>query len=66
MWSWISCYLIGHDYGIHCEAGAIYLRCETCGRRSNGWNLHRDQADGVHDHGNGAQHAPALASFRQH
>ena len=39
MWSWLSCYLIGHDYSVHCEDGAVFLRCLTCGRRSHGWSL---------------------------
>ena len=42
MWSWICCYLMGHDYGICCELGSIYLRCSVCGRRSHGWNLRHD------------------------
>ena len=38
MWNWLSCYLSGrHDYAISCEPGSVFLRCNHCGRRSNGW-----------------------------
>ena len=50
MWSFISCYLVGHDYSICCEAGAIFLRCTTCGRRSQGWDLHQQHEHLPHDH----------------
>jgi hypothetical protein len=49
MWSWISCYLTGHDYGVYCEQGVIYLRCAICGRRSHGWDVRTAQAD-AHAH----------------
>jgi len=39
MWGWLSCFLIGHDYSVHCEDGAVFLRCLNCGRRSHGWSL---------------------------
>lgn len=40
MWNLISCYLSGrHDYQVHCEPGAICLRCHYCGKRSMGWQL---------------------------
>jgi hypothetical protein len=39
MWALISCYLGGHDYNVCCESGAIFLRCQVCGRRSPGWNV---------------------------
>lgn len=40
MWNWFNCYLSGrHDYRISSEAGAIFLRCPHCGRRSPGWLL---------------------------
>lgn len=43
MWKWITCYLSGkHDYIVSCEPGAIYLKCNQCGRRSNGWELQHD------------------------
>lgn len=45
MWTWISCYLTGHDYGVACEQGVIYLRCSTCGRRSHGWDVRTGSAD---------------------
>ena len=45
MWKWITCYLSGkHDYVVSCEPGAIYLKCDHCGRRSNGWALQHDAA----------------------
>jgi hypothetical protein len=37
MWSWIFCYVTGHDYSVTCDSGAMYLRCLACGRRSHGW-----------------------------
>lgn len=66
MWTWISCYLIGHDYGVCCQAGAMFLRCQTCGRRSNGWDLQREPAHAMHDHGDRTHHSPVLASVRHH
>lgn len=45
MWSWIFCYVTGHDYSVTCNSGAMYLRCMACGRRSHGWVV-KDQ-----DHG---------------
>jgi hypothetical protein len=47
MWSWLSCFIIGHSYSVHCEPGAVYLRCFSCGRRSHGWML----AHGLRRHG---------------
>jgi hypothetical protein len=45
MWQWIFCYLSGqHDYGVNCEPGEIFLRCRSCGRRSNGWELRHENA----------------------
>jgi hypothetical protein len=37
MWSWIICYVMGHEYSVGCSRGAMYLRCMACGRRSQGW-----------------------------
>jgi hypothetical protein len=37
MWSWISCYVTGHDYSVCCDRGCMFLRCLVCGRRSGGW-----------------------------
>lgn len=40
MWHWILCYLAGqHEFAVVCERDAIFLRCRSCGRRSNGWEL---------------------------
>jgi len=39
MLTWLRCLLIGHDYSIRREAGNVFLRCQTCGRRSRGWTL---------------------------
>jgi hypothetical protein len=64
MWHFISCYLIGHDYSICCEAGAIYLRCANCGRRSQGWDLHDEHDHLPDDHVHG--HNAALAPARHH
>jgi len=49
MWSWIFCYVTGHDYSVSCDGGAMFLRCMCCGRRSNGWVVHDD--DHAHAHG---------------
>ncbi len=44
MYKWITCYLTGnHAFQVACEPGAIFLRCHHCGRRSNGWELQREQ-----------------------
>jgi hypothetical protein len=43
MWSWIVCYVMGHDYSVSCDSGAMFLKCIACGHRSHGWT--------VHDHG---------------
>jgi hypothetical protein len=37
MWSWIFCYVTGHEYSVSCSGGSMYLRCMACGRRSQGW-----------------------------
>jgi hypothetical protein len=37
MWSWISCYVTGHEYSVCCDQGRMFLRCVVCGRRSEGW-----------------------------
>jgi len=40
MWNWFKCYLSGrHDFGAWCEAGAMFLRCANCGKRSSGWAI---------------------------
>ena len=26
MWSWICCYVTGHDYSVSCDGGAMFLR----------------------------------------
>jgi len=45
MWNWLNCYLSGrHDYGVTCASGSIYLRCIHCGKRSEGWTVHNQQA----------------------
>lgn len=49
MWSWICCYVIGHDYSVSCDGVAMFLRCVSCGRRSQGWVVH--DHDDVHAHG---------------
>jgi hypothetical protein len=48
MFQSIVCYLSGqHEFGVVCEPEAIYLRCRSCGRRSNGWEL---RSEDVHTH----------------
>ena len=49
MWSWICCYVMGHDYSVGCDNGAMFLRCMCCGRRSHGWVVH--DHDQIHAHG---------------
>jgi uncharacterized C2H2 Zn-finger protein len=53
MWSWIYCYVTGHDYSVSCDGGAMFLRCVVCGRRSQGWIVHANQAH-AHTHGSDA------------
>jgi hypothetical protein len=52
MWSWICCYVTGHDYSVSCNQGAMFLRCIVCGRRSQGWVVHAGQE---HSHAHGAR-----------
>jgi hypothetical protein len=40
MWSWIACYVSGHNYSVCRESGRIFLKCLLCGRRSQGWCVH--------------------------
>jgi hypothetical protein len=40
MWSWILCYVRGHDYSVTCNCGSMFLRCVACGHRSRGWVVH--------------------------
>lgn len=47
MWSWICCYVTGHDYTVSCDSGAMFLKCSVCGRRSQGWVVHPGQ---THSH----------------
>ena len=35
----LHCYLTGHDYSMRSDDGRMYLRCDECGHRSNGWSL---------------------------
>jgi hypothetical protein len=45
MLNWLNCYLSGrHDFGVTCSSGSIFLRCIHCGKRSNGWAVHNEQA----------------------
>ena len=48
MWSWIVCYVMGHDYSVSCNSGAMFLKCIACGRRSQGWAVREEDA---HVHG---------------
>lgn len=48
MWNWLNCYLSGrHDFGVACSSGSIYLRCNHCGKRSEGWAVHNEQQQQV-------------------
>ena len=49
MWSWICCYVTGHDYSVSCDDGAIFLRCLVCGRRSPGLVVHHNGHTHAHD-----------------
>lgn len=53
MWSWICCYVMGHDYSVSCNSGAMFLRCMGCGRRSQGWVVH--DGDHAHAHAHGSR-----------
>lgn len=58
MWQWILCYMSGqHEFGVVCEPEAIYLRCRSCGRRSNGWEL---RSEDVHTHAPAKATAPRM------
>jgi hypothetical protein len=48
MWSWISCYVTGHDYSVSCERGCMFLRCVVCGRRSGGWVVRAQHVHAPH------------------
>jgi hypothetical protein len=40
MFNWFNCRVSGrHEYGVSCEAGAIFLRCVHCSHRSSGWSV---------------------------
>lgn len=44
MWNWINCYLSGrHDFAVTCASGSMFLQCNHCGKRSNGWAVHTGQ-----------------------
>jgi len=42
LWHRLGCYITGHDYSVRSERARIYLRCDVCGHRSDGWALHAD------------------------
>jgi hypothetical protein len=48
MWSWIACYVHGHEYSVACQPGAVFLRCLKCGRRSQGWFVDTDKLSAKH------------------
>jgi hypothetical protein len=50
MWSLIVCYVMGHDYSVSCDSGAMFLKCISCGRRSHGWTVREHDAH-AHVHG---------------
>jgi hypothetical protein len=61
MWTWISCYVTGHDYTVCCDGGAMFLRCVVCNRRSQGWVVHGSQ-----DHGQSNAHAHSHVHATSH
>jgi len=67
MWNWFNCYLSGrHDFGVTCASGSIFLRCIHCGKRSNGWAVHREQraAQAVQGFADSAPLTPGGATAR--
>jgi transcription elongation factor Elf1 len=42
MWHWITCLVTGHEYSVSCDHGRMFLKCLVCGRRSEGWVVHKD------------------------
>lgn len=61
MWTLLRCYLSGgHDYGIACASGVVFLRCIHCGRRSIGWEVISQGArPAAHVEGTAPSAAPA-------
>lgn len=35
----LLCGLRGHDETLHVDPSRVYLRCESCGRTSAGWDV---------------------------
>ena len=42
IWNRLACCLTGHDYSVRSDRTRIYLRCDSCGHRSEGWSLSND------------------------
>jgi hypothetical protein len=42
LWHRLGCYVTGHDYSVRSDQARIYLRCDSCGHRSDGWSLSTD------------------------
>ena len=42
LWHRLGCYVTGHDYSVRSDRTRIYLRCDACGRTSEGWSLSND------------------------
>jgi hypothetical protein len=39
LWHRLGCCVTGHDYSVRSDSMRIYLRCDSCGRTSEGWTL---------------------------
>jgi hypothetical protein len=48
--NWLTCKLTGrHEYSVWCDDGTMFLRCTSCGRRSQGWQVGtKPPASGTH------------------
>jgi hypothetical protein len=69
LWNRLICCVTGHDYSVRSDTARMYLRCDSCGRTSDGWALSSDtrvhprQSEHVRQTGRRprvvARHAPA-------
>lgn len=66
LWNRLSCLLTGHDYTVRHDSGKIFLRCDGCGHRSEGWSLgpSREQHHYVQDRARGIRLDASSESHR--
>ena len=39
----LRCAVLGHDDRTRSGGGRVYLECEECGRKTNGWQLEQER-----------------------